>query len=226
LKYILFISLTFFSGLCTRFNTSNNEKPLAQVGNYYLYPSDLKGLMKSKLSKEDSISMVTGLVEKWIRKQLIIQKAELNLTDEEKDVNKELEEYRSSLVIYKYEQKLIKEKLDTVVSRKEIEDYYTQNQSNFTLNYDAVKAVYIKLPIKSPDIDRFRIWFKSNSDDSYRQLDSYCFQYASKYEYFNDQWVDFDHIQILMPSQMTFNDQILRNSKYFEGKDSAYLFRK
>ena len=72
-------------------------------------------------------------IEKWVRNQLLLNKAEINLTDEEKNVEQQIENYRSSLLIYAYEQSYLRQNLDTVVTDKEIEDYYKENQSNFIL---------------------------------------------------------------------------------------------
>ena len=224
MKIYILIILTFFTGWCSRIGETSKEEPLAKVGNQYLYPADLRGLIRNNLTKEDSVIMVASLTEKWVRKQLIVQKAELNLTDEEKAVNKELEEYRTSLIIYKYEQKLIKEKLDTVVQSSEMEKYYTQNISNFVLNYDIVKALYIKLPNHAPGVEKVKEWMRSESEENIKKLEGYCYQYAVKYEYFKDEWVNFDNIKILLPVNIPDNKQYLKNYKFIELKDTAYYY--
>jgi hypothetical protein len=224
MRIFFLIALTFFTGWCSRIGETSKEEPLAKVGKQYLYPSELKGLFRNNITKEDSVVMIASLTEKWVRKQLIEQKAELNLSDEEKDVNKELDEYRTSLIIYKYEQKLIKEKLDTVVHPIELEKYYDQNISNFILNYDIVKALYIKLPIHAPGIEKVKEWMRSESEENIKKLEGYCFQYAVKYEYFKDEWVNFDNIKMLLPVNISDNKQYLKNVKFIELKDTAYYY--
>jgi len=224
MKYLLLIIILFISDWCSFFQKSDKEEPLAKVGKQFIYPYEIKGLIKPGLSKEDSAVMVAGLVEKWVRKQLIVQKAELNLTEEEKDVNKELEEYRTSLIIYKYEQKLIKEKLDTIVNYKEIEQYYNKNTSNFILNYDIVKAQFIKLHLKAPSLEKVREWMRSDSEDNIKLLEGYCYQYAVKYDYFNEEWISFDNIKMLLPVKISDNEQYLRNTRFVELKDTSYIF--
>jgi hypothetical protein len=214
----------FFSGWCSRMGKGQKEEPLAKVNDQYLYASDIKGLIKTGVAREDSTIMVASLVEKWVRKQLILQKAELNLSDEEKDFNKALEEYRTSLIIFKYEQKLIKEKLDTSVNVSEIEKYYNQNPSNFILNYNIVKAQYIKLPVKAPKIDKLKEWMQSESDHNAKLLESYCFQYAVKNDYFNDDWVNLDNIRMIFPGVISENEQYLKNTKFLETKDTAFHY--
>jgi len=224
MKYFLFISIGVSLVACTNFHQTKEDKPLAKVGNRYLYASEIKGFIKPGFSKNDSLIMVGSLVEKWIRKQLILQKAELNLTDEEKDVNKELDEYRTSLIIYKYEQKLIKERLDTGLTQKELVEYYNENTSNFVLNYDIVKAQYIKLPLQSADIEKVKVWMQSGTENNIKQLESYCIMHNIKYEYFGDDWVNFDNIKMLLPAEILNNEQFLRSGKFFELKDSVFIY--
>lgn len=219
-KVVILVFLAFFSNWCSRFST-NDEKPLAQVGNAYLYPSEVKELVKPGLTQKDSSLMIAGLVEKWIRKQLILQIAELNLLDEEKDVSKELEEYRTSLIIYKYEQKFVKEKLDTVVSQSDIEEYYEANKSNFVLNYSIVKAQYIKLPKDAPQIEKLRNLMKLESEENIKEIESMCYQFALKYDYFNDDWINFDNIKMVFPLVLPDNSQFYENNKFIETMDST-----
>ena len=80
MKYLLFVSLAFFSGWCSTFHETDKVKTLAKVGDQYLYSSEIRGLIKPGFSKNDSLVMVASLTEKWIRKQLITQKAELLTT--------------------------------------------------------------------------------------------------------------------------------------------------
>ena len=107
---IIFLALS-----CTKLETRNKEKSLARVMEKNLYPSDIRDIFPRNVSPEDSLLIQQNYVDEWVKKQLILQKAELNLTEEQKDVRQQIEEYRSSLLIYKYEQNLILQKLDTLI---------------------------------------------------------------------------------------------------------------
>jgi hypothetical protein len=223
MKYILIVSILFLTGWCSKIKDKTDE-PLAKVGENYLYKSDLRNLIKPGISKSDSISMTTGLTEKWIRKQLILEKAVMNLTEEEKDVEKELDEYRTSLIIYKYEQKLIKEKLDTVVTNGEMMSYYNDNPQNFVLNNSIVRAVFIKLPLNAQKIPELKEWLKVENDDNVKLIDNYCYQQAIKYDYFDDKWVGFENIKMLFPFSSELNDQYISANKIYEATDSLYHY--
>jgi len=224
--YVVFstsILILLISG-CKHFDTHPAQKSLARVGDKYLYASDVQDIFPNNLSENDSLLILNNFIDKWIKKQLLLQKAELNLTSEQKNVSKQLDEYRSSLLIFKYEQSLIKQKLDTIIHPDEIEQYYTENSSNFLLDNTIVKASFIKIPSDAPNLSRLRQLYRSENEEDIQQLESYCYQYATKYDYFNDQWIPFSRIQLELPQEITNLERFLRYNKYIEQQDSTYRY--
>ena len=111
---ILFIPFLFS---CSFFEEEINDDVVAKVGSKYLFKDDISGIVPPKTTKEDSAFIIDNYIEGWVKDNLILQKAELNLKENQKDVKKQLEDYRSSLIIYTYEKELIKQLLDTTVSK-------------------------------------------------------------------------------------------------------------
>ena len=168
--------------------------------------------------------MKQNYIDKWIRKQLILQKAELNLTEEQKDVSQQIDEYRSSLLIFKYEQNLILQKLDTLIRPDQIETYYNDNEPNFILDENIAKALYIKLPSDAPNLYRARQLYRSEREEDFQELESYCYQNAVKYDYFEDQWIPFSRIMNQLPNDIRNPDSYLRYNRYIEQQDSAFRY--
>jgi len=221
LMLILFLSILIG---CQKFESRKTEKPLARVGQTYLYPSDITGIFQANLSQNDSLLILNNFIDKWIKKQLLLQKAELNLTEEQKDVHNQIEEYRSSLLIFKYEQSLILQKLDTVITQAEIEEYYNENPSNFILDMNLVKALFIKLPRNAPNLETFRKLYGSEKEEDIQQLENYCYQYAAKYDFFNDAWINFTRIQSELPQTVWSPERSLSWTRKIEQKDSVYNY--
>lgn len=209
---------------CKNFEARNVEKPIARVGEVYLYPSQISELFPSKIKQNDSLLILNNQVDKWVRKQLLLQKAELNLTEEQKDVSGQIDEYRTSLLIFKYEQSLILQKLDTIITQEEIEAYYNENQSNFILDRNLVKALFIKLPRNAPNVEQFRRLYTSEKEEDVQQLESYCYQYATKFDFFDDDWVNFTRIQAELPQRVWSPEKSLKWYKRIEQKDSTYNY--
>lgn len=209
---------------CEQKVRQSTEKPIARVLNKELYASDIKDIFPEGVTHEDSIQIAKNYIEKWIRRQLLLNKAELNLTESEKDVKEQIDNYRSSLLIYKYEQSLLRQKLDTVINFQEIEEYYNNNQSNFMLNKNLVKALYIKIKRSSPELWKLRQWYRQDDSESIKNLEAYCFKYADYYDYFNDQWVDFSALVDKVPLQIGNPENYLRYRQYIEAYDSTHNY--
>jgi len=209
---------------CDKFEARNTEKPLARVGEVYLYPSDVKDIFPAIIGQNDSLLLLNNFIDKWIKKELLLQKSELNLTEEQKDVTSQLDEYRSSLLIFKYEQSLILQKLDTVITEAEIEEYYNQNPSNFILDKNLVKALFIKLPRNAPNVEQFRRLYSSEKEEDVQQLEGYCYQYATKFDFFDDTWINFTRIQSELPQTIWSPEKSLKWYRRIEQKDSVYNY--
>lgn len=117
------IGLILLLPLVSCHNNSVNDKAIATIYGKNLYQSDLQSVMYEGISYSDSLVRAKAFIDEWIHRQLIIHQAEAALGADELDFSKQLEEYRNSLTIYKYETKIIEQRLDTVVSDEEITRY-------------------------------------------------------------------------------------------------------
>jgi hypothetical protein len=221
---LAYLILFFIVLSCKNEVRLTEEKPVARVLDKTLVASDIQGIFPPGVTAEDSIQIAKKYIEKWIRQQLLLNKAELNLTEDEKNVKEQIENYRSSLLIYKYEQSLLKQRLDTTIRDKEIEDYYNQNASNFILNHDVVKSIYIKVPRSAPEIYKLRQWYRSDDPESIRNLEAYCFQHAENYDLFNESWIDFSELLDKIPLQIGNPGNFLRYRQTIEASDTLYHF--
>ena len=109
--YQLFVLLSFITLLGCN-DTVNNplDKPVVEVGDKSLTRKELYDLIPDNIPKDDSTIFAQDYLNRWIRSELMLRKAELNLTPEEKDVTKLLEEYRRSLLVHQYQQKMLLQK--------------------------------------------------------------------------------------------------------------------
>ena len=145
LKKILFyfcIVATVTSCSLFKKNDKEGKDAIARAYEYYLYPEELQGLIPDGASKTDSINIIKNYIENWFRLKSVLHKAESNLDNEKKDVEKKLEEYRNSLLTYAYETELIKQKLDTIVGDEELANFYKNNQDNFELKDNIIKVIF------------------------------------------------------------------------------------
>jgi len=220
---LLFIVLHISS--CDLLNDKVEENAIARVKNKVLYSSDIEGIIPTGTNKEDSLLIANNFIQKWIKENLILQKAELNLKASQKDFQKQLEDYRNTLVVYTYEEELINQLLDTNVSAGEIEKYYEENQHNFDLKNDIVKVRYIKVAKKAPKIKKIRKYYRSNKEEDVEKLTEYVYQFAEKFHLKEDQWILFNEVLKEVPIKVSDKRGYLKNVKHAEIEDSlSYYF--
>lgn len=213
---LIILLISFLSG-CTYFsNSSPGDAVVAKVGDKLLLRRELASALQGGITKTDSVNQAKDYIQRWIKQELMLRMAEENLADDQKDVQRELDEYRTSLIIHRYQQQLISQKLDTAVTPADIRQFYDLNPQKFILDQHIVKAIYIEVPKNVAKVDQLKRWMSALDDKSRTELEKYSFQYATKFDYFNEQWIDFSQIRSRMPVSITSPDAALRRNSFIE----------
>jgi len=216
------ISSIFFS--CGQPKQEEGKTPLARVHDKFLYLEDIADMIPNEIPPQDSINKVKSFVDFWVREQAITKTAELNLPEEQKDVASELEKYRITLLIERYKRKFLEQNLDTIVTLKQINDFYDTHQQEFKLAQPAVKATYIKVLKTTPNINMVRSLYRSNREKDKLELENYCNEHAAVYENFNSEWVYFKDLVIEIPLRIDDQEIYLKSKSYIEVNDSVYYY--
>ncbi len=209
---------------CSYFKHNDGNAAVAKAFDATLNRADVAGLVPKGSSKQDSVMIVKSYIDSWIRKELVLRKAEKNLSDEAKDVEKQLADYKNSLIIYAYEKELVRQQLDTTVKDAEIEKYYNEHQGNFELKDNIIKVLYLKLPKTAPRLYTVRQWYKSSKANDRKSLEDYAHQYAVNYYFDDNSWLQFDDLLKEIPIKTYDKEQFLKNNRYVEIEDSMNLY--
>ncbi len=203
---------------------SGKEGGLAEANGQVLYRDEISAIVPEGSSREDSVLIADNYIQQWIKKQLMVSKAELNLRKEDKNVERMVNNYRSSLLIHKYQQQLLEQKLDTLVTDSEIEDYYKKNEGNFILNENIVKALYIKIEKQVPNYRKIKKLYQSKKKEDWEELKAYCLQNATKFDDFGNNWIPAKFLLANLPHAFTNEKSLLKNRKFIETEDSTYCY--
>lgn len=163
---------------------------VARLGDHKLYLSELESIIPNWISPEDSINLANLYINSWATDKAFQDIAEQKLSKEEKDVSKELDAYRQSLLRYRFEQRYIAERLDTSVTDKEVVDYYDGHRDNFKLERPVLKARFMKIAKDSPNLQKIRKLMSSDDVEDVIAADSIAFNSAQRYFDLSDKWVD------------------------------------
>lgn len=193
--YILLLSLLAVSCKMTRqFQDAASElfrgQVVARVGNHKLYRSELLKYIPAGASPEDSASLALQWINAWAEDLLLLDMAEEQLSGEDKDVKKELEEYRRTLLKYRYEQLYITQRLDTLITDEEIEQYYLANKERFRLERPLMKARYMIISAGARSLPVLKEKMSSDNEQEVMMADSLGSYAAIKYVDAADTWMD------------------------------------
>ena len=162
---------------------------LARIGKDVLYKSDVAKLVPPGTSPEDSAFMVDQYVQSWALVRLKTLKAQEQLTPEERDISKEIESFRNDLLSFRYEKMFMESRIDTVVSRHQVDEYYENHPQSFKYDYSVVKARYIVINVRSPYYAQIKELYKSKDEDKVAELEELSRSYAERYEDYGGRYV-------------------------------------
>ncbi|MDR0367823.1 MAG: hypothetical protein LBH82_01620 [Bacteroidales bacterium] len=191
IKSILLGSVACLLTNCNR----STEDVVVEVYNRQLTREDLQKMIPAFDPNSDSVMVRQEYIDAWIARQALLQEAENYLSPKEKKFEKEVEEYRQSLVIHAYEKKRTEQLLDKNVAEEEINRYYEQHKSNFRLRQPIIKINYLKFPFDSPIIKSAKplLFTFERSESELNKLESLVSGHATNI-YLSDDWLLFEDI--------------------------------
>jgi hypothetical protein len=221
---ILLLTLFLFAGCKENKNTANRI-PVAEVDKVILYYDELPKLIQHGVNDSDSAALIQNYVNKWAKRRLMLLKAQENLPEATRaEIEQQLDETRTNLVLYQYQRQMMLEKMDTVITETELENYYAANEAGFILGSNIVKALFIKLPIETPDLYKIKTLARSNDQKDLQQLETICYQFAEKFDDFNEEWVPMERLSVELQQDIENEENFLKRNSFFETSDSTSVF--
>lgn len=205
---------------------ADDSQVVAQVYDHKLMYDDIAGLAVEGLTPDDSAAIVDRYIDQWIMQMVVLSKAEKNVKT---DFSAELQNYKNSLLTHAYEQKIVEQMLDTVISDGEITEYYESHPDDFQLTSSIVKAIYVKMPTKSKALPKLRsVMSKSTfGDDELLELQHLAAKYATDSYLDRDTWIPFSSLQMSVPVKAYNEELFLKKNRSIVVADdtNSYLLR-
>jgi hypothetical protein len=197
---------------------------VARVLDKYLYKDELEKLFIEELSENDSILLVNNFINNWIKQQLLLSKAELNLESKTDDLKRLVKKYEEDLFINSYKEAVVQQYLNSEISEADIHKFYTENNENFKLNEELVKLLYVKIGkevLNQKDLIKLFKSKKSEDLDSLRAKEIFL-----KSHHLNDSiWVKYSDLLDEIPVLKSIDKNKLLKKEYFlEKEDSLSLY--
>ncbi len=207
---------------CTQ--KSNEDLTVAKVYETPLLKSEVESFIPKGILPEDSLLMAESYTRNWITQKLLLHLANANLSDSVRQlINKQVHEYKTSLLIHQYKQEFINKKLEVNITDREIESFYNTNKENFLLSTSIAKVLFIIVPESGDNtktIKEIGKLFKSNREEDLNKLQEMSVMVAKKYDNFDTAWIEVNRILNLIPGDVDELEKEITTKKYIEKSDT------
>ena len=204
-----------------------NEEVVARIGTSYLYKKDLVDIIKTPISKSDSLLKLNSFIDNWARKQLILQQAKIILPESTLiELETMIKDYRNDLFINSYRKAVINKNLDTIINDSEINMFLNNNKEIFRLKAPLFKVRYIHVPPYNVDKEKIKLSFQRFNYNDRVFLDSLSYQFST-YLLSDSLWINKSNLisKVSFLNQNNF-DRLIKKSKFYNIEDTlgVYLF--
>ena len=222
-KALLIVMLVAAISSCRLYDRLFKGDVVARAGRDVLYRSDVDALNITGFSPEDSARIVERYIVSWAKSRLLLDMAQSQLSKADRDVEAQLEEYRQQLLVYRYEQQYVEQRLDTAVTDQEYMDFYEANPASFVAHVPLMKGWYIKVSDDSPNLNPIKSIYRSRVEEDRDRLGQLCYTSAEKYYFFED-WVGLDAVVEGTGLDVQELARVLDNRSFIEKNFLGYTY--
>jgi phosphoenolpyruvate synthase/pyruvate phosphate dikinase len=213
MKIFILILTTFLLTSCF---SKDDAILIASFNEKELFLSDITKDMSNEI--KDSAYFVEKFMNDWIRKELMISYAEMNLSKDLIEFEKQIEDYRASLLIYAYQKEILNQNFDTTIAFSEIEDYFEQYKDEFKLSKNIFRGRFIVIDKLAPNLDKVDKLYMSEKEIANNFLDDYCHQFSKECYLDCNTWQYFSVFNQKFPDLISDEEIFLKKTKgtFFE----------
>jgi len=222
-KFVCIIIAALLVCSCTLYDSVTKGEKVAQIGRAALYKTDIEKIIPKGMTGKDSAAIARQYIDSWAIKQLMLQKAQEQLPKQDKDVAQLLEDYRVQLLVFRYENKFVEERLDTIVTVREREEYYESHQDSFKGKNGVFKGRLVKMQNSSPNLQVMRKLAQEREIEGLEELEQLAYNSAYKYSNYDNNWVDLNVVAKETGAPLDELQHLMEKQKgVVEVKDTVY----
>lgn len=204
--------------------TEPTEVAVAEVNGQVLSLKELKEMYPDHVNRPDSVLIANALADRWIRKEVFLSEAERSMGDI-RQLNALVRDYRESLIIHQYEEQLLKNFKDTLVTDTDIQTFFNQNPDQFKLKKTIVKfnlAVFPRQSLRNEYDKVKKLWDELEDGERIKiELIKYLDLYSEAF-ILDTVWHDLNELQTMLPEILPRN--LLNKSNRLELEDANHFY--
>ena len=219
------VLLTALLSGCGGGEAPNEDPLLARVHERELRLSELDGMFADNATAEDSSLVISAFTNRWCRDAALQWEAERNLPADFQ-IDRLVRDYRASLVSSHYEEVLASMKLDSSISRTELEEYYEAHKSQYQLERPIVRCLFIRVPYPLQDEATLQqLWNNGQVEDT-AALAAFCDRFAELTLLDRAAWYGLDDIAAQLPEDVLTAGNVDKKGEFSMREGSyRYYFR-
>ncbi len=228
LKTALLALLVSVAGCQETPGVFNRDAVLARAGEHELRMREAVANLPRGVSGKDSVAFMKLFIDRWVKKQLKLDEAEVLFSDSVAGIEKQVEAYRQALLIRKLEQHYVDRNLDTAFTAEEIAAYYNAHKSDYRLDRTLVRGRIVRFPVGYRQSQKLRSLMSSTGPAQQQDFRDICAKNEFEVTDFAGKWVDFQEFLSHLPTLRTQNyDALLASTGVQEMHDRAsrYYFQ-
>ena len=185
----------------------------------------LEEVLLNKPLSVDSATFVNEYINNWLRNKVIVDKAQLYIDKDDKELTSKINSYKEILIINRYQNELINNQFDTTVLKNDIEQYYTNHQQDFILHKNIVKARFVIMNKKTLNLNKIEKLIIAKDALEINELSKFCEMYAEN-SFLNDSiWVYFSEFYQKLPISEKESKKIFyKKNKLYSFTDGDFIF--
>jgi len=189
-----------------------------------LYKDDLRHLKTEGMAPQDSTLTVNNYINLWVKHQLLLDKAKLNLEERSAEFEALVEKYEGDLYINSYKEAVVQQNLNKDVSEEELQKFYNEKRQNFRLNEELMQLKYIKFEKSIYNPKELIKLFKSKKESDLDSLKS--MELSLNSHHLNDTlWVKYNDVVRQIPILKEFDKKsLLKKDKFIQKEDSLNVY--
>lgn len=207
---------------CGSTTADPSKKALARVADDYLYASELEGLGDG-MNPEDSALQVQLYIKQWVEDALIMQEGKDKIKNKER-IDRLVKDFRTSLVREEYEQWLVEQQLDSIVSAQEVSDYYEQNKEQYQSGIEWVRCFFVKIPRSLEGAEQVHEWFQSGTRSDFENVRAFCQKHNAPAILDEQFWVRLDRILVELPDGNLPRRYLEETGSIFDHSNDEYIY--
>lgn len=224
--FSIFLLLFLMMGCGERNAEEGNGEPVARAFGKTFYLKDLNEEVPEHISRADSAKLARRRIMDWVREQVLLQRAETELAEEELNLEERLADYRRSLLVHSYQKKLVERRLDSTVTDADIRSYYEENSEDFQLDGPALSVRLLRLDSMVPALRGVAQLIRSGEKGDLERLKERCRDHQIAYRLPDKRWYRLSELPDAGPFKGTDPAVLSGNNKnrVFRFEEDDYLY--